>query len=204
MGPSAPRSIQLDKRKEIVGALIMAYYNLRKQMILQTDANSKGLGACLLQEGKLVYFASKALTKAQNGYVAIELESLAVAWAIEKFHHFLYGIHFILEMDQKLLEAILLKCLNQATPWLQWILIRTFPFQFTVCYIPEPTNQLADCLSRLGTQKDNIKLPKLHLYQITNQLNVRSDSLNHLQIATQEDDDQHCWSTQLLSDGLIW
>ena len=55
-------------------------------------------------------------------------------------------------------------------------------------YIPGPTSQLADCLSRLGTQKDNIKPPKLHLYQITNQLNARSDSLK-LQIATQEDDE---------------
>ena len=49
-------------------------------------------------------------------------------------------------------------------------------------------NELADCLSSLGTQKDNIKLPKLHLYQITNQLKASSDTLNQLCIATQEDD----------------
>ena len=41
--------------------------------------------------------------------MAIEIESLAVAWAIEKFHHFLYTSHFILETDQKPLEAILSK-----------------------------------------------------------------------------------------------
>ena len=50
-------------------------------------------------------------------------------------------------------------------------------------------NQLANCLSRLGTQNDNIKLPKLHIYQITNQLKARSDTLNQLHIATQEDDE---------------
>ena len=33
----------------------------------------KELGACLLQDEKPVYFASKALTDAQKGYVAIEL-----------------------------------------------------------------------------------------------------------------------------------
>ena len=65
-------------------------------MILQTDASIKGLDACLLQEGKAIYFASKALTEAQKWYVAIELESLVVVWAMEKFHHFLYGNHFIL------------------------------------------------------------------------------------------------------------
>ena len=71
----------------------------------------------------LVYFNSKALTEAQKGYVAIELESLVVAWAMEKFHYFLYGIHFILETDPKLLEAILSESLIQATPQLQRILI---------------------------------------------------------------------------------
>ena len=107
-------------KKEISSALVLAYYNPKKQTMLQTDASIKGLGACLLQEEKPVYFASKALTEAQKGYVAIEIESwLAVAWAMEKFHHFLYASHFILETDQKLLEAILSKSLNQATPRLQ-------------------------------------------------------------------------------------
>ena len=71
------------------------------------DASTKGLGACLLQDDKPIYLANKALTKMQKWYIAIEIESLAVAQAVEKFHHFLYGCHFILETDQKLLEAIL-------------------------------------------------------------------------------------------------
>ena len=114
-------------KREIARAPTLAYYNPRKQTVLQTDASIKGLGACLLQDKKLVYFASKALTEAQKGYVAIEIESLAVAWAMEKFHYFLYASHLILETDQKPLEAILSKSLNQATPGLQRILIRTFP-----------------------------------------------------------------------------
>ena len=65
-------------KTEIVRAPILAYYNPRKQTVLQIDASIKGLGAWLLQDGKPVYFASKALTEAQKGYVAIEIESLAV------------------------------------------------------------------------------------------------------------------------------
>ena len=49
-------------------------------------------------------------------------------------------------------------------------------------------NQLADCLSRLGNQNDGIKWPKLYIYQITSQLKARSDTLNQLHTATQEDD----------------
>ena len=174
---------------EIVRAPILAYYNPKKETVLQTDASVKGLGACLLQDQKPVYFASKALTETQCGYVAIEIESLAVAWAMEKFHHFLYASHFILETDQKPLEAILSKSLNQAMPRWQRILIRTFPYLFTVRYIPGMTNQLAGCLSCLGGQKDSIKLPKLHVNQITKQLPARCDSLQQLRYATQADDE---------------
>ena len=121
---------------------------------------------------------------------------------MEKFHHFLCGTHFILETDQKPLEVILSKSLNQATPWLQRILIQTFPYHFTVCHILGPMNQLVDCLSRLGNQNDNIKLPKLHIYQITSKLKAKSDTLNQLHIATQEDDKLIFWNTQLQMDGL--
>ena len=135
-----------------------------------------------------VYFASKALTEAQRGYVAKELESLAVAWAMEKIHHFLYTSHFILETDQKPLESILSKSINQTTPRVQRILINTFSYHFTMRYIPGlSTNWLIACLD-WEDQKDTIKLPKLHLYQITSKLKASSESLYQLRLAIQEDD----------------
>ena len=95
----------------------------------------------------------------------------------------------MLETDQKPLEAILCKSLNQATPRIHQILIRMFAYHFLVRYISGVTNQLADCLSWLGGQKDSIKLPKLHIHQITNHLHARGDILQGLRIATQEDDE---------------
>ena len=131
-------------KKEITKAPILEYYDPNKEMVLENDANIKGLCACLMQQGKPVYFTSKALTEAQKRYVVIELESLAVALTMEKFHHFLYSTHFFLETDKKPLEAILSKSLNQATPQLQRILIQTFPYHFTVCHIG--TNESIDQL----------------------------------------------------------
>ena len=78
--------------------------------------------------------------------------------------------------------------MNQATPRLQWILIRTFAYHFTVRYISWITNQLGYCLSHLGGQKDSIKLPKLQVHQITSHLNARGDSLQEIRVAMQEDD----------------
>ena len=134
-GPQHEVSFKLVKR-EIANAPILAYYNPRKSTVLQTDVSIKGLGTCLLQDKRPVHFASKAPTEAQRGYVVIELESLAVAWAMEKFHHFLYANQFILETDWKLLETILSRSLNQATSHLQRIPIITFPYNFTVRYRP--------------------------------------------------------------------
>ena len=50
-------------KKEIVRGSILTYYNPKKEIILQTNASIKGLGACLLQDQKPVYFVSKALTE---------------------------------------------------------------------------------------------------------------------------------------------
>ena len=100
--------------------------------MLQTYASIKSLGVCLFQEEKPVYFASKALTDAWWGYVAIELVLLVIAWAMDKFHHSLCASHFILEIDQKPLEEILSKSISQDTPRFQRTLMRTFPYHFTV------------------------------------------------------------------------
>ena len=102
-------------KREIVQAPILKYYDLKKETVLQTDASIKRLGACLLHDGHPIYFASKSLQDAECRYVTIELEALAVAWAMEKFHHFLYASHFTLETDQKPLETILMKSLTEAT-----------------------------------------------------------------------------------------
>ena len=45
-------------KKEFASAHVLAYFNPKKQTTLQTDASIKGLGTCLLQDSKPVYFAS--------------------------------------------------------------------------------------------------------------------------------------------------
>ena len=99
-GPEHTEAFQLLK-KEISIAPILRYYNLKKPVVLQMDACTKGLGAVLLQDGYPVYFASKSLTTAQQNYVAIELEALSVLWAVQKFHHYSYERPFMLQTEQK-------------------------------------------------------------------------------------------------------
>ena len=92
---------------------------------------------------------NKSLTDAEKGYVAIKLEALAVSWACEKFHHFLYGSHLTLQTDQKPLESILARSLNEATPRLQRLLIKASAYDFSVEYIYSRTNKSSCRLSQL-------------------------------------------------------
>ena len=143
----------------------------------------KRLRSLSLTRGETCILCQQSTDRDTEWICGNRIESLAVAWAVEKFHHFLYGCHFTLETDQKPVEAILSRSLNQAMPRLQCTLIRTLAYNFTVRYIPGPQNLLADCLSRLGDQRDTIKLPKLHVYQISQQLPARSDRMHELQQA---------------------
>ena len=66
----------------------------------------KGVGACLLQEGEPVAFASKSLSPAQSNYSNIERETLALVFGINRFHTYLFGKAFVVETDHKPLEMI--------------------------------------------------------------------------------------------------
>ena len=66
-------------KKEISSALVIAYYNPKKQTVLQTVTSINSLGTSSLQDDRPVYFASKAFSETQKEYVAIEIELLAVA-----------------------------------------------------------------------------------------------------------------------------
>ena len=57
-GPEHQAAFKLVKN-EIITTPILVYYDLKKTTVLQTDASINGLGACLPQDEKPVYFASK-------------------------------------------------------------------------------------------------------------------------------------------------
>ena len=79
----------------------LPYFDVNAEATLQMDASKKGLGACIIQKGKEVCYASRSLTKTEQNYQNLEREALGTIWGMEKFHYFLYGKEFTLETDQK-------------------------------------------------------------------------------------------------------
>ncbi|GFR78197.1 retrovirus-related Pol polyprotein from transposon 297 [Elysia marginata] len=147
-------SIIKDIKDSISREVTLAYFNPDKPITVQVDASMKALGASLIQEGKPVAFASKALTDEETRYANIERELLAVVHGCERFHTYFYGQAFTVESDHKPLKSIHLKHLKAAPSRLQRMLLRLQPYDLTIDYKPGKEMALADALSRLTSSED--------------------------------------------------
>ena len=59
-------------KMEISNMKALPYFDTSAETTLQTDASKKGLGACLIQNGKVVCYASRGLTKTEQNYQNLE------------------------------------------------------------------------------------------------------------------------------------
>ena len=69
---------------------------MKKPVIIQVDASSKGLGAALIQDDGPVTFASKALTPTEQHYANNERELLTCICSTEHFQTYVFGRHFMI------------------------------------------------------------------------------------------------------------
>ena len=133
---------------EISNVKALPYFNINAETTLQTDASKKGLAACLIQNGKVVCYASRVLTKTEQKYQNLEREALGTIWGMEKFHYFLYGKELTLGTDQKPLVSIYKKHMVDISPRVQRLIVRSFPYQpFNVIYKKGKDIPVADALS---------------------------------------------------------
>jgi len=70
---------------------VLQYFDVHQPVMLSADSSQHGLGAVCLQN-KPVAFASRALTETESHYAQIEKELLALVYACQKFHDYIYGV----------------------------------------------------------------------------------------------------------------
>ena len=75
---------------------------LQEPIIIQVDFSSIGVGAALMQQGKVVSYHSRALTPTQQHYSNIERECYGLVNSVEHFHHYVFGHEFTVQMDHQL------------------------------------------------------------------------------------------------------
>ena len=98
----------------IVESTTFSYFDTTKPITFQVDALMKTLGATLLQEGRPVAYASKALTPAEKRYANIERGMFALVYGCERFRNYVFGHKFSVQSDHKPLAAIHLKHFSAA------------------------------------------------------------------------------------------
>ena len=164
-GPEHQRAFD-NVKEAITTASTLAYCDTNKLITIQTDASKRGVGATLLQHGRPVAYASKSLTETESNYCNIEREMLGIVFGLERFHHYAYGHHVTIETDHKPLESITRKHLMNAPPRLMRMLLRIQKYDITVKYVPGKDIPIADGLSRLPIQGDEIPDINVTIHEI--------------------------------------
>ena len=119
---------------------------LEKPFTVTTDASDHGIGAVLSQSNRVVEYASRVLTPAEQKYSTIEKECLAIVWAVDKWRPYLLGRRFHIETDHKPLQW--LQTARDPRGKLARWMIRLQEYDFSIGHVPGKENVMADYLSR--------------------------------------------------------
>ena len=102
-----------------------------------------------MQEDNPVAYASRSLTKSESNYAPIELECLAIVFAMNKFDQYVFGHpNVTIHCDHRPLEAIMRKSLVAAPKRIQAMMLTLQRYAFTVKWKPGKEQVIADLLSR--------------------------------------------------------
>ena len=141
-------------KTRLTTAPVLAYPSFGQPYTVETDASISGLGAVLSQtqaDNKLhpVAYASRSLSSAERNYSVTELETLAVVWALTRFHSYLYGQSVTVITDHAAIRAVL-ETPNPSCKHARWWnkVYGTGLKEVKIVYRAGRLNSSADALSR--------------------------------------------------------
>jgi hypothetical protein len=133
-------------RKLLTTAPVLAQLDIKKPFDVFCDASKIGLGCVLMQEGRVIAYASRQLRKHEINYPTHDLEHAAVVHALKIWRHYLLVNVCNIFTDHKSLKYIFTQPeLNmRQRRWLEFIK----DYNLNVQYHPGKANVVADALSR--------------------------------------------------------
>ncbi|KAI4310376.1 hypothetical protein MLD38_035357 [Melastoma candidum] len=135
------------------------------------DASYSGLGAVLMQHGRVVAYASRQHKVHEQNYPTHDLELAAVVFALKIWRHYLYGETFEIFTDHKSLKYLFSQDeLNmRQRRWMELIK----DYDCTISYHPGRANVVADALSRKTASLASIEVEEWRLREQVNEIGVR-------------------------------
>ncbi|KAK8714256.1 hypothetical protein V6N13_149449 [Hibiscus sabdariffa] len=144
---SDARQQAFEKLKEaLINAPVLTQPVSGKEFVVYSDASYVGLGCVLMQEGRVVAYASRQLKVHEKNYPTHDIELAAVVFALKIWRHYLYGEKCIVYTDHKSLKYLMTqKELNlRQRRWLELLK----DYDLSIEYHPGKANVVADALSR--------------------------------------------------------
>ncbi|GJS19999.1 putative reverse transcriptase domain-containing protein [Tanacetum coccineum] len=149
-GEKEEAAFQLIKQK-LCSAPILALPKGSKNFIVYCNASHKGLGVVLMQNDKVIAYASRQLKIHEKNYTTHDLELRAVVFALKMWRHYLYRTRCTVFTDHKSLQHILdQKELNMRQR--RWLELLSY-YDCDIRYHPGKANVVADALSRKERSK---------------------------------------------------
>jgi len=135
-------------KKRLITAPVLTLPEGTQGFVVYCDASRVGLGCVLMQNGKVIAYASRQLKVHEKNYPTHDLELAAVIFALKLWRHYLYGVHVDIFTDHKSLQYVLTqKELNlRQRRWLELLK----DYDLSILYHPGKANVVADSLSRLS------------------------------------------------------
>ena len=94
-----------DKLKAfLIEALVLTQPTCGKEYVIFSDASLNGLGCVLMQEGKVVAYASRQWKPHKMNYLMHDLELAAIVFALKIWRHYFYGEICFIYTDHKSLK----------------------------------------------------------------------------------------------------
>jgi hypothetical protein len=93
-------------RQHLTTAPVLAQPDNTKSFDVYCDASGTGLGCVLMQDNRVIAYASRALRPHEQNYPTHDLELAAVVHALKIWRHYLMGAHCNIYTDHKSLKYI--------------------------------------------------------------------------------------------------
>jgi hypothetical protein len=150
-------------KQRLTTALILILPKFDEPFIVYCDASKLGLGGVLMQDNKVVAYASRQLRIHERNYPTHDLELAAVVFVLKISRHYLYGSRFEVFSDHKSMKYLFdQKELNmRQRRWLE--LLKDYDFELN--YHPGKANVVADALSRKTLHMSAMMVKELELLE---------------------------------------
>lgn len=140
-------------KEKLTTAPVLALPDDSGQFEVYSDASRYGLGCVLMQNRKVIAYASRQLKPYEVNYPTHDLELAAIVFALKIWRHYLYGVTCKIYTDHKSLKYLFTqKELNmRQRRWLELIK----DYDLDIQYHEGKANVVADALSRKSSHSVN-------------------------------------------------